>query len=154
MKFKPTVFFVVVFIMLLLLAAYSARAEDGARISLGHTVVNSHMTVGELSYEHKNWEFAVAQIGKGDTRNGAQNVVPAYSMSYLTRPHWRFLGGKNYYRLGVAHVDGSPLIGNTNFRLGIGLEYKVFQIEYFHYSSAGIHRPNTGIDGVQLRFKM
>lgn len=153
MKFKPTMFAVVIFIIVALLAAYSAHAE-GPRISLGYTVANSTLPTGELSYEYKNWEYAVTQIGVGDTKNGPQKEVSIWSASYLIKPTWQVLGAKNYYRIGVAYVDGSPLVGDTNFRLGIGLEFKVFQVEYFHYSSAGIHQPNTGIDGIQLRFKM
>lgn len=154
MKIKPTMVAVIVFIVVLVFAAYNARAEDGARISLGYTAANSTLPIGEIGYEYKGWEVAASLIGVGDTKNGEQKEVPVYSLSYITRPNWSFLGGRNYYRLGVSYVNGSPLVGDTNFRLGVGLEYKVFQVEYFHYSSAGIHQPNTGIDGIQLRFKI
>lgn len=155
MKVKPTMIAVGIFIIIALFAAYSeVQAEDGFRISLGYTVANSTMPAGEFSYEYKGYELAAMQIGVGDTRNGPQKEVNVFSFSRIVRPEWQVLGAKNYYRIGVAYVDGSPLVGDTNFRLGIGLEFKVFQVEYFHYSSAGIHQPNTGIDGIQLRFKM
>lgn len=153
MKIKPTMAAVFIFIVLLVLAAFNASAETGYRVSLGHTVANSHTPWGEFGYEFPNgWELAGSVSGAGDTARGRQGEVSTVSWSRIVRPDWHVLGGRNYYRLGVAHVDGSPLIGNSNFRLGIGLEFKVFQIEYFHYSSAGIHQPNTGIDGIQLRF--
>lgn len=154
MKIKWTVVGVVTFIILLLVASYDARAENGARISLGYSLFNSTLPMGEIGYEYNGWEAALSQLGEGETKNGDQGNVTVYSLSHLVRPHWSFLWGENYYRLGVAYVDGSPLVGDTNFRLGIGMEYKVFQVEYFHLSSAGIHETNSGIDGIQLRFKI
>jgi len=144
---------VIAFIVILILAAYDARAEDGWRVSLGHTAANSSMAFGSIGYEYKGIEIDATQIGHGSTKRGDQGTVNIFSLSHLVRPDWTFLGGKNYYRIGVSYQDGSPLVGDTNFRLGVGLEWKVFQVEYIHYSSAGIHRPNTGIDGIQLRFK-
>ncbi len=153
MKIKPTAIAVGVFIFLLLFAAFNASAEPGFRVALGRTVVNSATPWGEFGYEFPNgWELAGSVSGAGDTARGPQGEVSTVSWSRIVRPDWWLLGGRNYYRLGVAYVDGSPLIGNSNFRLGIGLEYRVFQVEYFHYSSAGIHQPNTGVDGLQLRF--
>ena len=151
MKLNYTFAAVALFVVLLIAAASNANGEDGARIALGHTAANSELPMGEIGYEHRGWELAASQIGEGDTKRGEQDTVPIYSLSHVVRPSWRFLGATNYYRIGVAYVDGSPLVGDTNFRLGIGLEWKVMQLEYFHYSSAGIHETNTGIDGVQLR---
>lgn len=153
-KFKWTVVGVVTFIIVLLAASYDARAENGARISLGHTVANSEVTVGEVSYEWNDWEAGAMLIGEGDTKNGEQSTVPVYSVSHLVCPEWSILGADNYYRLGVAYVDGSPLVGDWNFRLGVGLEWKVFQLEYAHLSSAGIYETNSGIDMIQLRYKI
>lgn len=144
---------VLLFIILLLWAAFDARGDNGARVSLGHTVFNSQVTVGEVGYEYEGWEVAATQMGSGSTKRGDVDVTPVYSVSYLVEPRWGLLWGENYYRLGVAYVDGSPLVGDTNFRLGIGVNYyDVFSLEYVHYSSAGIHETNTGIDAIQLRF--
>lgn len=146
---------VVAFIVLLLLAAVSAnnaRAEDGARIALGYSLINSEVPVGEVGYEYRGWEVAASLFGEGSTKRGRQDLVPVYSLSYLTRPDWWFLGGRNYYRIGVAYVDGSPIVGHANFRLGVGMEWSVVQVEYFHYSSAGINEINSGIDGIQVRY--
>lgn len=153
MRFKTTAIAVVIFILVLLWASFDARADSGMRIALGRTVFNSGAMWGEVGYEFQSgWELAASVSGAGETRNGAQGEVEAVSLSRVVRPHWRLLGATNYYRLGVAYVHDSPLVGDTNYRLGIGLEWPGFQVEFFHYSSAGIHRPNTGIDGVQLRY--
>lgn len=151
---KWTILGVAAFIVLLILASGNARAEDGVRISLGHTLVNSEVTTGEVSFEYRGWEVAAALLGEGPTKRGDQDLVPVYSVSHVVRPSWRFMGATNYYRIGVAYVDGSPLVGTGNFRLGIGLEWRVVQLEYFHYSSAGINEINSGIDGIQLRYKI
>ena len=166
MKFNLTRLFVVLFIIVLGWAAYEARAENaangfskvsnppGLRISLGYTVANSTLPFGSLSYEHNNIEYDATIIGEGNTQRGEQSQVYIFSASHLVRPPWYFLGAQNYYRIGVSHQNGSPLVGHTNFRLGAGLEWKVMQVEYIHYSSAGIFKPNTGIDGIQLKFKV
>lgn len=149
---KWTAVGVVGFIVLLLFASCNARAHDGARISLGYTVANSERPMGEIGYEYQGWELAAALIGEGKTKRGYQDTVPVYSLSHLVRPSWHILGATNYYRIGVSYVDGSPLVGKANFRLGVGLDWEVIQLEYFHYSSAGINETNSGIDGLQLRY--
>ena len=150
---KYTHLLVALFIGVLLLASYSARASDGAYITLGHTVFNSSVTNAELSYRHSDWEFGVGQFGaENSTRNGPQDVHGYASISRLVYPGWRVAGGENYYRLGAAYVDDSPLVGNTNYRLGIGIDWGVFQVEFAHFSSAGMHPVNSGIDSVQARF--
>lgn len=150
---------VVLFIIALIFATYSAHGSEGnpnngPRISLGYSLINSENPFGEIGYEYNSWEVAVSAFGSGGTEKGDQDVVYIYSLSHVVRPDWYVLKGRNYYRVGVAYVDDSPLVGDTNFRLGIGMEWKLIAVEYFHYSSAGIHSTNTGIDGVQLRLKI
>lgn len=152
MKKHTTKIAVGIFLIALLLAASSAFAD--AKIALGHTAFNSSMTVGEIGYEWRDFEVTAGLIGQGSTKRGDQDAVPVYSVSKLVKPGWRFLGARNYYRIGVAYVDGSPLVGRTNFRLGVGLDWGIAALEYVHYSSAGIHETNTGIDAVLLRLNL
>lgn len=146
---KKTAIAVVIFLFVLLLAMCSERSEaaDGARIALGKTAVNSSHTYGEFGYEWNQWEITIGQIGQ------EEDPAEVFTLSRIVRPDWRILGATNFYRIGFAYVDDSPLIGDTNFRLGFGLEWELVQLEYFHYSSAGIHDPNTGVDGIQFRIK-
>lgn len=141
-----------IFLIVLLFSAYNAWA-DGS-VALGHTAFNSSSTVGEIGYEVNDWEFNAGLIGQGSTKNGDSGVVETFSISKLVKPGWSFLGGQNYYRIGVAYVNDSPLVGDTNFRLGVGLDYGLFAVEYGHLSSAGIHDPNTGIDFIQFKIKL
>lgn len=158
---KPTAWAVLAFIVAIILgvlSAINAYAEPvdhtGFRVALGRTVVNSSAAFGEFGYEFPSgWELTGTAMGATDTKRGQQGEVQAMSFSRLVRPDWHLAGANVYLRLGVAYVDGAELIGDTNFRLGLGLEWqRVLQIEYVHWSSAGIHQPNTGIDGIQLRF--
>ena len=113
MKIKKTAVAVVIFLIVLLLAFCSERAnaEDGARIALGKTLINSSHTYGEFGYEFNSWEVTVGQIGQ------PEDPAEVYTLSRIIRPSWRFLGATNYYRLGFAYVDDSPLIGDTNYAL-------------------------------------
>lgn len=144
---------VAVFVGLLLAAIYAMHADAQPRIALGSTFNKSDLTYGEVGYEWRGWEATVGQIGEGKTDYGGQGVADVYSLSYLVRPPWCIGGFCNYLRIGAAHVDESPLVGTTNYRLGIGLEHRHVMLEYFHYSSAGIWENNGGIDGVVLRLK-
>lgn len=158
MKFNKTVLGVIAFIVVLILAGYSARSEadNGVRIGVGKTVINSHLKVGEIGYEYNGWELNVAILEDGQTVNGLQSEnMKIYSISYLTKPKWGVYGIDPYFRLGVSYNDGSKLIGNSNFRLGVGLDFHdVWRVEFSHHSSAGIHTPNTGLDYITLTYKI
>lgn len=158
MKLNKTVLGVVAFIILLLFTGYSAKsesAENGARVSIGKTFINSTMKVGEIGYEYNNWEFSALLMEEGDTKNGFQDQLEIYSVSYLTKPQWGVYGVDPYFRLGISYNSGSELVGKSNFRLGIGADFhNVWRIEFSHHSSAGIHQTNTGIDMVTLTYKI
>jgi len=147
---------VAAFVVILIAAGYaaSARAET-LTIGLGKSFVNSSSTVGEIGYERKGWEVQAAIMGKGYTKNGKQDQLSVYSVSYITEPGWGYKGIEPYVRLGVSHNTGSELIGTSNFRLGLGVNFnQVVRLEYVHHSSAGIHNPNTGLDYVALSYIM
>lgn len=152
---KKTAIAVLIFIILLVWAGYS-RADDGFRFSIGQSVINSHLKTGELGYEVNNWEFSAALMEAGDTKNGHQDQLALYSASYLTRPEaFRTSWAQPFLRLGVSYNDGSELVGRTNFRLGVGVDFSdVWRLEYSHHSSAGIHQTNTGIDYVSVTYKV
>ena len=156
MKFNKTALGVAGFIVLLIVMGYSAKANaDSFQIGIGKTVINSHLKVGEIGYQHGDWELQVSLMQDGGTKRGAQAQVETYSLSHITTPGWGYAGVEPYMRLGVSVNSGSNLVGNTNFRLGIGVDFNsVFRLEYVHHSSAGIHTPNTGIDYVALSYVM
>jgi len=152
---KKTAIVVLIFIILLVWAGYS-RADDGFRFSIGQSVINSDLKTGELGYEVNNWEFNATLMEAGDTKNGHQGQLTIYSTSYLTRHEaFRTSWAQPFLRLGVSYNDGSELVGRTNFRLGVGVDFSdVWRLEYSHHSSAGIHQTNTGVDYVTGTYKV
>ena len=122
---------------------------------MAKTLVNSHLKVGEIGYEYNDWEVSASLIEAGDTKRGYNDQVEVYSLSYLTKPNWGYKGVDPFFRLGVSYNHDSNLVGNTNFRLGIGVNFhKVWRVEFNHHSSAGIHHPNTGVDYVTITYKI
>ena len=154
MKFNKTKLAVALFIVILITAGYAATARaDTVNIGLGKSILNSHSTVGEIGYERNGWEVQATLMGAGDAKNGQQDQLSIYSVSYITEPGWGYKGVEPYVRMGVSHNTGSQLIGSSNFRLGVGFNFhQVFRLEYVHHSSAGIHDPNTGLDYVTLSY--
>jgi len=154
MKFNKTEFGVAAFVVILIFAGYSAKSSaDSIHLGLGKTFVNSSLAIGEIGYERNNFEFQASLMEDGSTKNGQQDQMQMYSVSYLTKPQWGYKGIEPYVRMGLSYNDGSELVGRTNFRLGLGLDFnKVFRLEYVHHSSAGIHDPNTGIDYIMLNY--
>jgi len=143
-----------VFALVLIAAGYAMNARaDSVHMGLGKSVVNSQLVVGEVGYERNGWEVQAALMESGDTKNGQQDQLSIYSVSYITEPGWGYKGVEPYIRLGVSHNTGSELVGTSNFRLGAGLNFtRVFRLEYVHHSSAGIHQTNTGVDYVMLNY--
>ncbi|MBG23759.1 MAG: hypothetical protein CMF22_10590 [Idiomarinaceae bacterium] len=155
-KISKTAIGVGVFVALLIAAGYSMKAnatENQFHIGVGKTVINSHLKVGEVGYIHNNWDFEVSLMEAGDTKRGYQDNEVMYSVSYITEPSWGIYGIDPYFKLGVSANSGHTLVGDTNFRLGVGLDFHdVWRIEYVHHSSAGIHDPNTGVDYVKIDY--
>jgi len=147
---------VAAFVVLLVAAGYAASARsDTLTIGLGKSFVNSSSTVGEIGYQRNGWELQAALVGAGYTKNGQQSQLSVYSLSYITEPGWGYKGVEPYVRIGISHNTGSQLIGTSNFRLGLGVDFnQVVRLEYVHHSSAGIHKPNTGLDYVALSYIM
>ena len=154
---KKTVYAVITFIVILILAGYSMKSnadeEQFFSVGVGQSVVNSHLKTGEIGYHINDWEFQATIQESGKTSRGHQEQVEIYSVSYVTEPSWGIYGVEPYFRLGVSYNDSSPMVGNTNFRLGVGVNFNnIWRVEYSHHSSAGIHSPNTGIDYVTINY--
>lgn len=156
MKINKTALGVLAFIIILILAGYSAKssADDSFNIGVGKSVINSDLKVAMLGYQTNNWEFNARLMEAGDTKNRYQEQMETYSVSYLTKPDWGYKGVDPYFRLGVSKNGGSELVGDTNFMLGIGVDFHdVWRVEYVHDSSSGIHPVNTGVDAVFISYQ-
>lgn len=156
MKFSKTALGVVAFLILFILAVYSANSEasEKVHIGLGQTVINSNSKIGTVSYEIDNWELGATLMEGGDTKKGFQDQMFIGSASYIAKPKIEWKGVKPYARLGFSYNSGSNLVGRTNYLLGLGLNFhENFRLEYKHHSSAGIHETNTGLDYIMLNFQ-
>ena len=150
---KKTAYFVLAFIIVIIMAGYSAKssAESFATLGIGTTLINSTLKTAEVGFNYNSWEVQGTLIEKGSTKNGPQDYVKLASLSYLIEPSWGYVGVEPYFRLGLSYNPASNLVGNSNFKLGVGVDFnEVFRVEYTHHSSAGIHSPNTGVDYITI----
>jgi len=152
MKYSKTAIAVVLFIIVLFGAMYSEKAKAEGYIGLGKSTFNSHSMTGEIGYRNENnWDIGFQLVGPGETKNGNQTEVYITSLSHIIKPGW--LWSSYFMRLGAGYVHDSNLIGDLNFKLGIGFDFGPFEVEMVHFSSAGIWSPNSGYDAVMLRAK-
>lgn len=155
---KKTVYAVVTFIIVLILAGYSMKSnaqelDQYFQAGIGQSVANSHLKTGEVGFHVNNWEFQATLMEEGSTKNGFQDQSQIYSVSYVTEPNWGVHGVDPYLRLGLSYNTESELVGDTNFRLGVGMNFNdVWRVEYSHHSSAGIHQTNSGIDYLTVSY--
>jgi hypothetical protein len=155
-KWKETALAVLAFIIIFLAASYSddTRSQDlSATIGVGHSVINSDLKVGIIGLKYDRWELNARLMEAGETKNGYQEQMETFSASYITEPDISFKGIQPYMRLGASYNTGSELVGNTNFMLGVGVDFHdIWALEFVHDSSAGIHSTNSGVDSVFLKY--
>lgn len=151
---KPVVIGVLIFIASLYLALKSENAKSAPYIELGRTTFNSELTIGGIGYrtETGKFDFSAQLTGQGRAGNTHQSTQKIFSASRLADPGWSVGSCDLVWRIGAAVSTGQNLIGPKNFRLGVMCRFDFAEIEVGHYSSAGIWRPNTGLDFIMLRF--
>lgn len=133
---------------------YSQHSKADVYIGLGRTVANSSLTVPTVGYRTENYGFELTGTGAGDTKKGYQGERVILSAYRVIDPNWCAWSARLKSAIGVAYSPDQRLVGPFNFRLEffIALDYGV-EFAVIHYSSAGYHERNTGIDvGGQLRF--
>jgi hypothetical protein len=155
MKIKLTVIGVILFIIALIFSLFAEKSKADPYIGLGYTVANSELPTGEFSYRFsEKWDASIQAIGAGATEKGDQDQVGIVSASRIVDPDWHLWKSKFFMRIGLAYVTDTPLVGHGNFRLGAGFDMGVWELEYMHYSSAGINDTNRGIDAIGIRVKL
>ena len=142
-------------LLLLICTTLVHSAEYEPYLEYGRTTVNSHNShAGFGFYVNDKWDYNISITGQGNTKNGKQQPSYLYAISRIFKTKVDLYGKDVKVRLGLAHTENMNLIGKYNFKLGIILEGKVAGLEIFHYSSGGVYKPNTGLDGVKLRIKL
>ena len=154
MKINKTVIGVVGTLLIMWAAWVSSEKAnaEGLYVELGKTILNSDMTTHGLGFRKGSWGAAIEATGQGTTKRGDQSVQPLLSVYHVTDPNWIVLGVRIKTILGVAYTPKQNLVGPTNFRLEFVFEVKG-GLEFYarHYSSAGLHKPNTGVDTLGIR---
>lgn len=127
------------------------KAQADAYTALGKSQINAHQTMGELGIEYRDWSAGALIIGQGDTKKGEIRDV-LYGVHVSRRFYAPKVVVRPYLRLGGAWVeDAHPLVGQYNWRLGVGADITpAVSFEWVHLSSAGLSKTNTGIDYLAL----
>lgn len=134
-------------------AAYHSEPPDnpkpGARVFIGQSTGYISETIQGVGVEAYRWELQAAEQGNRNERT-AEGTTNLYSLTRIIRPAWTFIGFQPEFRIGPAYVENSPFVGRTNMHLAAGVAwYGLISLSYNHYSSGGVHRPNTGLDDVR-----
>ena len=147
MKLRADAVTGIVIFIILLFASFSKEADAAPTLALGMTAFNSTLPTADLGIRwHDKYEVNATVIGAGWTEKGEQLRTHIVSASRIVRPTDHY-----FMRIGLAHVSKNPLVGHGNYRLGFGFRGKQWELEYFHFSSAGINSTNRGIDGITAR---
>ncbi len=146
---------VLIFIILLLVSlTYSEKSNAGeGYVTLGHSTFNSEFTSPSMGYRFdNNMDITIGYFGDGELKNEDHDISAWASLSYVVEPNFKYIPGY-FMRIGVAYTPDINLVGDTNFRLGVGYDFGVWELELMHFSSAGTHHINTGIDTIGITVK-
>jgi hypothetical protein len=120
---------------------------------IGWSGINAQGSTGRFGVRAKNWELETGLYGHGRTDLGTiREPVRYISFSRVIRSQKRFLGGKVFYKSGIAYVDDHPLVGKMNFNLSAGIDFGVVKISGNHKSSADIFETNKGTNSINVDF--
>ena len=146
---------IIAFIIVGLFAANNAWGfeKPQVKLGLGQTFANSNLMQGEASIDWYDWEAGLQLMEAGQTIKGDQDQLFIVFLTKSIRPDWCFVGCY-YQKIGLSYVPNSNLVGDLNYRLGVGVSFNVFELEYVHYSSAGIQPINSGVDGWIIALKI
>lgn len=139
----------------LLIASSSARADDSIELGLtlsgtGWNDGRQHMHVGYVVDD--TWSFQAVHLGE-------RAIDGSPSWMIVAARQWRFLQGawvEPVARFGVAQIIENPPDGGCRslYYGELGLDFGFVRLVRSHASSAGVCRPNPGIDLTGLVFQV
>ena len=139
------------FVVVLHFMMRSEKANAEPYVGLGHTIIHSSVTSGELGYRFGRYGFAVEATGEGETDKGPQGFYPILSAYRVVDPRWCYRVVCLKSALGAAYTPNQLLIGEWNYRLELIAAFYDWEFYLKHYSSAGGFKNNTGLDVAGLR---
>ncbi len=137
----------------LILAALLALPAAGGELSLGLSLAGTGMDTGRqnqhIAFSTKRWHLQAVHEGERGDRSAAWLVTGARQWVGLQDAAVQPIA-----RLGVAaYLEGAPRGGcRVGYFLGVALRWGALELFREHVSSAGVCRPNPGMDATGLRF--
>lgn len=156
-KLEPIVTAIALFVVALASALESERAEAGdfkPYLGIGGQVNVSDATMASAGILYKNKiDFSVTYIGEGDTEWGKHDSMRVVSINRIVTPGW--FGDTLFLGVGYANVQETLLVGEHNFNLMIGGQWKWGRIYYNHISDFDVGtNNNSGLDGLHASFDL
>jgi hypothetical protein len=146
----------ILFLLIVVVADFLIPSKaEGAELysGVGWSGINAQGSTGRFGVRAKNWELETGLYGHDKTDLGTiREPVRYISFSRVIRSQKRFLGGKVFYKAGIAYVDDHPLVGKMNFNLSAGIDFGVVKISGNHKSSADIFETNKGTNSINVDF--
>lgn len=123
-------------------------------IHLGGQVNASDATMGGGGVIYKGkLDLGVTYIAEGDTEWGKHESMRAMSISRIVTPG--LFNNHFFIGVGYANVQHTLLVGEHNFDLKIGGQWRWGRIYYNHISDLDIGtNNNTGLDGIHASFDL
>lgn len=148
----------VVFFTLLVVLSERAEAEIRPFVGLGHGILH-HKAPAQAFGVLINDRYELQAIHFGADEDRGRGEIPghwAFTASRLayTPESWLPRSVRVYAKLGLTYIDGrNPLVGcHAMYNLGLGVRlWGVLYLGEEHISSAGVCRPNTGVDFIALK---
>ena len=101
-----------------------------------------------LLYKNK-LDISVNYIGEGETHWGKHETMRVISITRIVTPGW--YDNTFFMGIGYANVRDTELVGEHNFNLMVGGQWKWGRIYYNHQSDFDIgSNNNSGLDGVHI----
>jgi len=157
LRLEPIVTMITIFVITLATALESERAEASdfkPYMAIGGQVNVSDASMASAGIIYKNKiDVRVTYIGEGDTEWGKHESMRVFSVNRIVTPGW--FGDTFFMGVGYANVQETRLVGEHNFNLMVGGQWKWGRIYYNHISDFDVGtNDNTGLDGLHASFDL
>jgi len=142
------------------------QAEDAVALDIypyleGGSLINeSDATLAGGGFVINNkWDIGTSITSVGDTKWGDHDKIKILSVSRIIQPGWfgnHVFGMAGVSKIknsaaGVPDINGPVLVGEINFNLGLGFQWRTGKILCMHYSSLNVNDVNHGVNACKLR---
>jgi len=132
------------------------QAEDAVAFDIypyleGGALINeSDATLAGGGFVINNkWDIGTSITSVGDTKWGPHDKLKILSVSRIIQPGW--LGNHVFGMAGVSKINDPVLVGEINFNMGLGFQWRTGKLLCMHYSSLNVNDVNHGVNACKLR---